>query len=128
MAGVSVDGNDVLAVYRVMKAAADRARAGEGPTLVEARTYRITPHSSDDDDRSYRSREEVEEWKGRDPIQRFRVYLEQAGLLTSDLHEQMDAEERAVIEAAVKFCEAAPYPEAANGLYPVYAEQIADDR
>ena len=68
MPGVVVDGNDVLAVYAVMNEAVDRARAGEGPTLVEAKTYRIVPHSSDDDDRSYRTRDEVEQWKKRDPI------------------------------------------------------------
>ncbi|MGQ0603133.1 MAG: thiamine pyrophosphate-dependent dehydrogenase E1 component subunit alpha, partial [Anaerolineales bacterium] len=124
MAGVSVDGNDVLAMYRAMKEAMDRARAGDGPTLVEARTYRITPHSSDDDDRSYRSREEVDEWKGRDPILRFRAYLENAGLLNDELQAQYEAEIKTEIEAAVKFCEAAPYPEASEGLYPVYAEDV----
>lgn len=66
--GVSVDGMDFLAMYQVMKEAVDRARSGEGPTIVEARVYRITPHSSDDDDRSYRSREEVEQFKQRDPL------------------------------------------------------------
>jgi 2-oxoisovalerate dehydrogenase E1 component alpha subunit len=128
MAGVSVDGNDVLAMYRAMKEAADRARAGDGPTLVEARTYRITPHSSDDDDRSYRSREEVEEWKDRDPIQRFRAVLEDAGLLAVEMHEQIEADIKAEVEAAVKFCEAAPYPDAGEGLYPVYAEQITSNK
>ncbi len=70
--GVVVDGNDVLAVYDVMAEAVERAYNGDGATLVEAKTYRIVPHSSDDDDRSYRSREEVEAWKQKGPINRFR--------------------------------------------------------
>ena len=66
--GVTVDGNDVLAVYGAMKEAVERARAGEGPTFIEAKTYRLVPHSSDDDDRRYRTREEVEEWAESDPL------------------------------------------------------------
>src|SRR5207253_10149408 len=65
--GVTVDGNDVLAVYAAMKEAVDRARRGDGATLIEGKTYRLVPHTSDDDDRRYRSREEVEEWTGKDP-------------------------------------------------------------
>ena len=76
-----VDGDDVLACYAAMRTAVERARAGEGPTLIEAKTYRFLPHTSDDDDRSYRSREEVEEARERDPIGRFASYLEGHGLL-----------------------------------------------
>src|SRR5881296_3541587 len=60
--GVTIDGNDVLSVYEAMTKAVDRARKGAGPTFIEAKTYRLTPHSSDDDDRRYRSRDEVESW------------------------------------------------------------------
>src|SRR5512140_237843 len=81
MPGVIVDGNDPLEVYRVIREAAERARRGEGATLVEAKTYRPVPHSSDDDDRTYRSREEVEEWKKKDPVLRMRQYLESVNLL-----------------------------------------------
>src|SRR5215210_5720628 len=73
--GREVDGNDVLAVYEEAKEAFDRARAGEGPTLIEAKTYRMTAHSSDDDDRRYRERKEIEEWRQKDPIVRFERYL-----------------------------------------------------
>ena len=66
--GVVVDGNDVLACYGAMKRPHDRARAGEGPTLIECKTYRFQPHTSDDDDRTYRSREEVEEAEHHDPL------------------------------------------------------------
>ena len=75
--GVAVDGNDVLAVYEAVREAVDRARRGEGPTLIEARTYRLTAHSSDDDDRRYREKEEIEGWRQKDPITRFERYLEE---------------------------------------------------
>jgi 2-oxoisovalerate dehydrogenase E1 component alpha subunit len=121
MPGVVVDGNDVLAVYRVMKDAVDRARAGHGPTLVEAKTYRLTPHSSDDDDRSYRSRDEVEQWKKRDPILRFRQYLEGAGLLSRAQQDELEARAAAEVDDAVKFAQAAPYPDVAAAATGVYA-------
>jgi 2-oxoisovalerate dehydrogenase E1 component alpha subunit len=79
--GVVVDGNNVLECYDAMRTAVDRARAGEGPTLIEAKTYRFLPHTSDDDDRSYRSREEVAEARDRDPIERFADYLRREGVL-----------------------------------------------
>lgn len=78
--GVRVDGNDVLAVYAVTKAAADRARAGDGPTLIEAMTYRIGPHSTADDATRYRSSDEVKLWRRRDPIDRYLTYLLAAGV------------------------------------------------
>jgi 2-oxoisovalerate dehydrogenase E1 component alpha subunit len=79
--GVVVDGNDVLACYAAMKTAVERARAGDGPTLIEAKTYRYFPHTSDDDDRSYRTREEVEEAKQKDPIAVFAETLKDRGIL-----------------------------------------------
>jgi len=119
--GVVVDGNDVLACYRVMSEAVERARRGEGATLVEAKTYRITPHSSDDDDRTYRGREEVEEWKERDPITRFTVYLTDKGLLTGSLVEEYEARARSEVDQAQAFAEAAPYPDPENALERVFA-------
>ena len=82
--GVVVDGNDVLDCYRAMRAAVERAHDGEGPTLIEAKTYRFFPHTSDDDDRSYRSRDEVEAAKHQDPIHRFEHVLRDAGVMTDD--------------------------------------------
>jgi len=73
--GIQVDGNDVLAMYAVVKEAAERARKGEGPTLIEAYTYRIGPHTTSDDPTIYRKDEEVEEWRQKDPIKRFKAYL-----------------------------------------------------
>ncbi len=113
MPGVVVDGNDVLAVYRVVKAAADRARRGDGPTLIEAKTYRLTPHSSDDDDRSYRTRDEVEQWKKRDPVVLFRRHLEAAGHLSPEQQADLEAKAVAEVDDAVKFAVAAPYPDPA---------------
>src|SRR6185436_4664028 len=113
MPGVVVDGNDVLAVYRVVQAAAERARRGDGPTLIEAKTYRLTPHSSDDDDRSYRTRDEVEQWKKRDPVQLFRRHLEAAGHLSPEQQADLEAKAVAEVDDAVKFALAAPYPDPA---------------
>jgi 2-oxoisovalerate dehydrogenase E1 component alpha subunit len=110
--GVVVDGNDVLAVYEVAKAAVERARAGQGPTLIEAKTYRIVPHSSDDDDRLYRSREEVEPWREeKDPIHRFRAYLLDRRVVTdADVAEIEDKVMAAVNEATDFADKAAPAP------------------
>lgn len=121
--GVIVDGNDLLASYDAMAYAVQRAYSGEGPTLVEAKTYRPVPHSSDDDDRSYRSREEVEEWKRKDPIQRFQKVLIERGILTEDMIADYEARARQTVDEAQKFAEDAPYPEVAPSLDPnsVYA-------
>ncbi len=121
VAGAICDGNDVLASYRAVKEAADRARAGGGATLLEAKTYRPTPHSSDDDDRTYRAREEVEEWKKRDPILRFQAYLTDRGLLTPTLLDEMEARARDEVDAAHAAAEAAPYPAPEDALGPLFA-------
>ena len=119
--GVVVDGNDVLASYRAIKEALERARSGGGPTLVEAKTYRPVPHSSDDDDRTYRSRDEVEEWKKRDAIKRFETYLLDKGILTGDMIEEIEGRVRREVDEAQAAAEAAPYPPAEDALFPVYA-------
>jgi 2-oxoisovalerate dehydrogenase E1 component alpha subunit len=104
--------------------AAARARAGEGPTLIETRVYRLTPHSSDDDDRSYRSREEVEEWRSRDPLDRFATQLKEEKVLTPKAEAEMDARARHEVDEAIEAAERAPYPDITEGAYPVYAEDI----
>ena len=91
MAGIIVDGNDVLACYAVMAEAAARARDGEGPTLIEAITYRMGPHTTSDDPSRYRSAEEVEEWAAQDPISRYRTYLERAGVWTERVEQRAAA-------------------------------------
>jgi len=120
--GVVVDGNDLLAVYEVARQAVERARRGEGPTLIEAKTYRLTPHSSDDDDRRYRSAEEVEEWRKKDPIERFRQYLLAEGIIDADSDRQMREDVTREVESAAQAAEASPLPRAEDALKHVYVD------
>lgn len=106
--GVQVDGNDVLAMYVAVKEALDRARAGDGPTLIEAVTYRLMMHTTADDPTRYREDAEVQTWWQRDPLTRFRKYLEAKGLWSDDQQALLEAELRQEIDAAVKEFEARP--------------------
>lgn len=126
--GVIVDGNDILACYDAMYFARERAYNGEGATLIEAKTYRPVPHSSDDDDRSYRERSEVEEWKKKDPILRFRNLLLERGILTPNLVDEYDTKAKAEVDEAMRIAEATPWPEPAPHLDPasVYAPDSLD--
>ncbi len=90
--GVQVDGNDVLAVYAASREAIARARAGDGPTLIECVTYRLGVHTTADDPTRYRSEEEVREWERKDPLTRFSAYLEKKNLLEQGLEQQIDDE------------------------------------
>lgn len=119
--GVAVDGNDPVAVSQVVKEAADRARRGEGPTLVETKSYRIVPHSSDDDDRVYRTREEVEAAKERDAVPTFRARLMDEGVLDEEQEREMRRKIVEVVDDATEFAEKAPYPPADAALWPVFA-------
>ncbi|MCC6783598.1 MAG: pyruvate dehydrogenase (acetyl-transferring) E1 component subunit alpha [Planctomycetes bacterium] len=110
MPGVRVDGNDVLAVYRVCKEAVERARKGEGPTLVETVTYRMASHSSSDDAARYRDAKVYEEWKQRDPIQRFQRYLQKKKLWTEAWDQEIQERAKQAINEAVKQAEARPRP------------------
>lgn len=121
MPGVVVDGNDVLAVYAATKQAVDRARRGDGPTLIEAKTYRTSPHSSDDDDRRYRSREEVQEWLKRDPVESYRRYLEEQNLLSQAKDKEMREAIAAQIDAATEYALNAPYLNGAEALTKVFS-------
>ncbi|MDF1596485.1 MAG: thiamine pyrophosphate-dependent enzyme [Acidimicrobiia bacterium] len=120
--GALIDGNDALAVYGATRSAAERARAGEGPTLIEARTYRYYAHTSDDDDKLYRSREEVEQWRRRDPLILLKQYLIEARLLPDALEEEIQQELRARVADAVEQAEAEPYSDDATSN--VYANPI----
>jgi 2-oxoisovalerate dehydrogenase E1 component alpha subunit len=120
MAGVTVDGTDPLAVYATVKEAADRARRGEGPTLVEAMVYRFTAHSSDDDDRSYRPLGEPQELRSRDPNARFRAQLIEQGVLTEDDAKKIEKQVKAQVDDATDFAEKAPYPDASELMLHVY--------
>ena len=102
MPGVQVDGNDVLAMYKATKDGLDRAYAGNGPTLIEAVTYRLMMHTTADDPKKYRSEDEVQEWWQRDPIPRFRLYLEGKGIWNESLQANLEEEIKSEIEAAVE--------------------------
>ena len=101
MPGIQVDGNDVLAVYSAAKEAAERARAGGGPTLIECVTYRLLMHTTSDDPKRYRTEEEVHTWMKRDPIPRFRDYLLRKEVLTPQTIEAIEADVKAEIQEAV---------------------------
>lgn len=125
--GVIVDGMDPLAVFEAVKNAADKARSGGGPTLVEAKVYRLVPHSSDDDDRTYRSREEVEEARRGDPVLRMQAYVLSEGLITEEEDAELRQKIQDEINEATRYAETAPYPEASTLMNFVYAEGGAGD-
>lgn len=122
IAGDTVDGGDLLAVYEVMTRAVERARAGEGATLVCAKVARFTSHSSDDDQRRYRPQEELEALLRRDPIERFRNYLQDEGLLTDEADEKIQQSCTSEVEEAVAAAEAAPHPIPEDALLHLFAE------
>jgi 2-oxoisovalerate dehydrogenase E1 component alpha subunit len=111
MPGVVVDGNDPVKVYEVVREAAQRARRGDGPTLIEAKTYRFVPHSSDDDDRAYRSREEVQEAKKRDPLVTFEKRLKDEGILTDEMIGEMRQKIKDIVNDATEYADKAPLPD-----------------
>lgn len=120
--GVLGDGNDVLESYRLTKEAVDRARAGEGPTLIELRTYRHYSHTSDDDDRTYRSKEEVEEWKAKDPIPRFETYLKSMDLIDDAKIEALREETKTEVSEGAKAAEEAEFPDPSTAADNVYGD------
>jgi 2-oxoisovalerate dehydrogenase E1 component alpha subunit len=120
--GVSVDGGDPLEVYKVMKDAVERARRGEGPTLIEARCFRFTAHSSDDDDRHYRPKEEVEEDKKKDPIPLFNSYLKEVGVLNDTIEKEIRDWVSKEVDEATEYAESAPSLAPEETLKHVYAE------
>ena len=118
--GESVDGNDVLAVYQAVGTAVERARRGDGPSLVDNVTYRWRGHSKSDANR-YRTQQEIDEWKGKCPIVRFRAQLIADGTLTESDADQVEKDAYAAIDAAVVFAEASPEPDVATIEDGVYA-------
>ncbi|SDH51866.1 branched-chain alpha-keto acid dehydrogenase E1 component [Alteribacillus persepolensis] len=123
MPGFTIDGNDPLAVYEAVKKARDRAVNGEGPTLIETVSYRLTPHSSDDDDRSYRTKEEVEEAKKHDAVHMFAAYLRDTKILTDEKEEALLEDINNQIDEATEAAEKAPYAAAESVFGHVYDEK-----
>lgn len=121
MPGLVVDGNDAEAVYHATRGAAKRALSGAGPTLLEAKTYRFGPHTSDDDDRGYRPPEEIALWKReRDPIPRYARVLLERGLLDEARQATIAARVTQQIDEATATAEASPEPDPADIAIPVY--------
>src|SRR5437763_9204254 len=122
--GVIVDGNDPLDVYAATHAALSSARHGEGPTLTECQAHRYLAHTSDDDDRTYRTPQEVEAWRKKDPLQRMKQYLIEQRLLSEQREEQLEEEVRSEVDDAARRAEAAPGVEADQAFTRVYARPL----
>ena len=116
--GLQVDGTDVLAVYAATREAVDRARAGDGPTLIECVTYRLAMHTTADDPTKYRSDEEVREWERKDPLTRFVAYLKTKSIATEGIEREVDEE----IAEAIRRFEAMPPPDPLQMFEHVFAE------
>ena len=119
---VRLDGNDVLAVHEAAGEAVRRARRGDGPTLLECLTYRTRAHSEGMRDAGYRTRDEVEAWKARCPIARWRDRLLAAGGVAASDLDCIDQEVAALVKEAAEFAEASPWPDPATAMRHVYAE------
>jgi len=120
--GVVVDVEDVLACYKASRDAVARARAGDGPTLIEAKVTRLTAHSSDDQQTKYRSEEELAAEKGRDALPKFRAQLVDAGILTPDAEERIKAANAHDVDDATDYAESQPDPDPATAMKWVFAE------
>jgi pyruvate dehydrogenase E1 component alpha subunit len=120
--GISVDGNDVLAVYKITREAVHKARTDSLPTLIEAVTYRIGPHSTNDDPNRYRNIQEVEEWKVKDPITRLEQYLKGKKIWREQSARQIRSEVEKELDESVREVEAAPLPPAEVIFDDVYEE------
>src|SRR5689334_15315632 len=120
--GIQVDGNDILAVYAASLEAVERARAGDGPTLIECVTYRLGVHTTADDPTKYRSEAEVAMWEQKDPLTRFRAYLEKRNLVEEGLEQRVDEE----IAEAIRRFESTPPPDPLVMFDHAYAELPPD--
>ncbi len=122
MPGVQIDGNDVEVVYSTIRAAAERARRGEGPQMIEAMTYRLRGHSMGDPQR-YRRKEEVERWKPLGPIGRFEQRLRETGLATDQDFKELERRAEQTVEEAVRFAEESPFPSVESMYQDVLIEE-----
>jgi 2-oxoisovalerate dehydrogenase E1 component len=118
---VAVDGNDVLAVYAAAGEAVQRARSGGGPSFIECKTYRTRPHAEGMRDAGYRTVEEIDAWKARDPISMLQNRALGSGLVTAAEFEAIDAEIKALVEDAAEFAKNSPYPDPASAARYIYS-------
>ena len=125
MEGLQVDGNDVVAVYKAVKEASDKARSGGGPTLIECCTYRLDDHTTSDDASRYRSGAEVEEWKAKEPLIRLRLFMEKKGWWTKEYEDAFMKKAQETVDAEIKKAESYPAPDPADMLKFTYKELSA---
>jgi pyruvate dehydrogenase E1 component alpha subunit len=123
--GVQVDGNDLLACYVSTREAVERARQGQGPTLIEAVTYRLGMHTTADDPTKYRTDDEVKLWEAKEPLPRLRRYLERKGIIDEQRHAALEAEVDAEIRQAIERAEARMQPDLLDAFEHIYAERPA---
>lgn len=128
MPGVIADGNDVLDVYEKASAAVERARRGDGPTLLECKTYRYGGHHIGDPGTLYRSDEEVEAWRRKDPIKRMIAHVVDSGIMSEDEIEQMNQDVESILEAAVQYAVDSPLPEPEEALDDLFVNSQQDSR
>lgn len=119
--GAVCSGNDLHAVMKTAHAAIDRARQGEGPTLIECKTYRYHGHSEHDQP-FYRPQEELIEWESRDPIQRFEIYLEKKGYHVDQMKAETERQVKEITDEAVRFAEESPWPDGKEAIEDLYAD------
>ena len=119
--GITIDGNDVIAVYEAASEAIKRAREGSGPTLIEYKTYRMKGHF-EGDHRLYQPKEEVEKWRKKDPVTRYTNMLTSENVFTSDEIEKIDQETKSNIEEAISFAEKSPFPDPTETLEDVFCD------
>ncbi|CAN5847120.1 acetoin:2,6-dichlorophenolindophenol oxidoreductase subunit alpha [soil metagenome] len=120
--GVLVDGNDVVAVHEAAADAIARARAGDGPTLLDCQTYRTRPHAEGMRDAGYRTQDEIDDWKTRDPIAAFRKRVEDNGLVSDEHLNAVDSEIDSVVADALEFARSSPFPEAETANKFIFGE------
>ncbi|MEK3787827.1 MULTISPECIES: thiamine pyrophosphate-dependent dehydrogenase E1 component subunit alpha [Paenibacillus] len=124
--GIRVDGNDAFAIYEAVKEARERAIRGEGPTLIEAMMYRLSPHSTSDNDLAYRTKEEVDEnWK-KDGLLRMKTYLIDAGIWDEQRDQELKTELLQVMKDAIEYADKAPFPQPEDTLLHVYADSSGE--
>ncbi|HCX04654.1 MAG TPA: pyruvate dehydrogenase (acetyl-transferring) E1 component subunit alpha, partial [Clostridiales bacterium] len=122
---VTVDGNDVFAVYEAVGEAVNRARKQQGPTLVECKTYRHRGHF-EGDPVNYRSKEELQEWMEKDPIQRMEKYLLENDVASEDKLKEISDNINSEIEEAVKFAKESPFPDVEASVEDVYSDIVEE--
>jgi TPP-dependent pyruvate/acetoin dehydrogenase alpha subunit len=118
--GMTIDGNDVMAVFKASGECINRARRGDGPSIVECKTYRYHGHF-EGDPQTYKPKAEIEDWMKKDPIPRFRLVLIGMGILSQDFAESIDRELNMEIDQAIKFAVESPHPAPEETLEDVYA-------